>query len=331
MLAADLLAKDWLDDRLFRLLFENLMLEERSDVRSVTLTAWRTALAVADRTDSTLWPNILPHFVNWFSLALAPINGPLPRALFLMARTLEGESHIVDKGMMAGDMSLLSWDIVIRNRLEATDALAEITHGSANTLATVNDFTVSTSALQLCLCGIYMQSKAQVDIGFVAQHFSGAEASAPGDRALAAYMDLLHNGFKMPHYFETTHLFDALQRAYTTYLDPKVSGNQTNGSSDVAFSLDAVERLLAKGAKGSKSAVQASRMEALAAALDRFQSENATLDTRVRASAASAIIACRSLPLKLNPLIQSLVKGLKVRASGWVRDTPQRPTNHARA
>ncbi len=128
--AADL-RKDWLDSRLMRLLYQNLILEERSDVREVSVGAWHSALRAAEGHPSTFELQILPHFVNWFSLALTPVNGPLPAALLLRLGRNEGsETYDVDKSIVAGDLSLISRDIVIRNRIEAVQALARISCGA---------------------------------------------------------------------------------------------------------------------------------------------------------------------------------------------------------
>jgi TATA-binding protein-associated factor len=121
------LRKDWIDSRVMRLLYQNLVLEERSDVRAVTYQAWQAALRAAEKTSAVMDSHVLPHFVGWFSIALTPMNGPLPASLFYHVRQGSTEGRYdVDKSMMAGDLSLLSLDAVVRNRIEAVAALAQI-------------------------------------------------------------------------------------------------------------------------------------------------------------------------------------------------------------
>jgi hypothetical protein len=183
-------------------------------------------------------------------------------------------------------------------------------------LGVVNDFTVSTSGHQLFLCGVFLEEKAIADQDFLKQQFTATGITDQGERALGAFMDLLANGFRLPHYFESANLYSTLKRSFELAVE---SVSTTNGSGPLSkftktFTIESARGLLEACQPSSNSHEQIGiRLANLAATLERHEIEKLSMDIRVLAAAAAAVVATRILPPKLNPLIQSLMRGVKVR------------------
>ena len=78
-LSAQTVAHDWVDERLVRLLFQNLVVEERTNIREATARAWTRTLAVLGE---RLAPCLAPHIGTLFAIVMTPIGTPIDFALF---------------------------------------------------------------------------------------------------------------------------------------------------------------------------------------------------------------------------------------------------------
>ena len=117
----------WADTRLLRLLFQNLIVEDRREIRSATSLAWSTTLALdPTRLDSTAGP----HLDAWFTTVATPVGVPLDTTLFWSAKqSLSGQGafvHNVDKAILGQDLALVSVEQVLRGRVAAAVALGTL-------------------------------------------------------------------------------------------------------------------------------------------------------------------------------------------------------------
>jgi TATA-binding protein-associated factor len=124
------LPKDWVDSPLLRLLFQNLIVEERADIRNATIATWRTALDILASNPGRM-QNVISGelLMDWFSISMTPMGVPLDPNVFFdpVADELkEGaqERHNVDKSMMAQDLTLVSTDTIWLARIAAAKAIA---------------------------------------------------------------------------------------------------------------------------------------------------------------------------------------------------------------
>lgn len=137
---------DWIDERLFRFLFQNLIVEERADIREASLKTWMAAvdkIAIAPTTSpstTSLDAALAPYLPQWLQITMSPPGVPLDSSLFLKAevsfngkvgktgRTADAHAvaYNVDKNMLAQDMSLVSVDDVIKGRLAAAKAFSSL-------------------------------------------------------------------------------------------------------------------------------------------------------------------------------------------------------------
>ncbi|TDL27615.1 SNF2 chromatin remodeling protein [Rickenella mellea] len=125
------LPRDWVDHTLLRLLVQNLVVEERIDIRESTLSLWQASLLMLrsedEKLESTVWPQLA---LEWYTLVMTPLGVPIePSTLYYLSAGTDGhgvtaERHNVDKNMLAQDLSLVSVETVLKARVAATTALA---------------------------------------------------------------------------------------------------------------------------------------------------------------------------------------------------------------
>jgi TATA-binding protein-associated factor len=123
------LPRDWIASPFLSLLFQNMICEERMDIRDASLTAWKTALTTIPATSGHL-ENVVTQqmIIDWYAVMMTPLGVPIDVSTFYTPSVhLEGnmplERHNVDKNMISQDLSLISVDIIINARLATATAL----------------------------------------------------------------------------------------------------------------------------------------------------------------------------------------------------------------
>lgn len=121
----------WADERLLRLLFQNLVVEDKREIREATMRAWKSCLAVSSTEDpDRLTKNAGPHVDKWFAILSTPIGTAINPALFWSAKaSLSGQGayvHNVDKALLNQDLSLVSVEAVMRGRVAGAVALGTL-------------------------------------------------------------------------------------------------------------------------------------------------------------------------------------------------------------
>ena len=127
------LSKEWVTERFLRLLFQNLVVEERSDVRDATLTTWNTALETLSSNYGYL-ENLVTQQVllEWYAVLMTPLGVPIDASTFYHASSAADadpavERHPIDKNMLTQDMGLVPVGVIWKARLASATALAKIT------------------------------------------------------------------------------------------------------------------------------------------------------------------------------------------------------------
>ena len=121
----------WADERLLRLLFQNLVVEDKLEIRETTMRAWKSCFTVSAVEDATrLATNAGPHIDKWFAVLSTPIGTAINPALFWSAKvSLSGQGgyvHNVDKAILNQDLSLVSVEAVMRGRIAGAVALGNL-------------------------------------------------------------------------------------------------------------------------------------------------------------------------------------------------------------
>jgi len=127
------LSKEWVTERFLRLLFQNLVVEERSDVRDATLATWNTALETLSSNYGYL-ENLVTQQVllEWYAVLMTPLGVPIDTSTFYHASSAvdadpAAERHPIDKNMLTQDMGLVPVEVVWKARLVSAAALAKVT------------------------------------------------------------------------------------------------------------------------------------------------------------------------------------------------------------
>lgn len=127
------LPKDWISGPFLRLLFQNLIVEERSDVRDATLSTWNMVLTILRSTDGWMEAAITQQLLlEWYAVLMTPLGMPLEVSTFYdplsVANGMDAatERHNVDKNMLAQDLSLISTGVVLQARVAGSKAMAAL-------------------------------------------------------------------------------------------------------------------------------------------------------------------------------------------------------------
>lgn len=351
-LCAEQLPNGWITSQIMHLLFRNILLEERQEIRSPTIQAWNDALRLAKK--SVLGKSWFEPFIQeWFNLALIPTIDGYPQGAFAAAEMgirSGTEQHNVDKGIMSSDFSLVDEDMVFHNRIDAIVALAQLAEiGDANVSSQnfllsspyydaeftplllqivfvnlVSSFLMSTSSHQLTLCGIFVQEWAQVIQKYAQTSGSFVEILPEASRIVTALAELTERGTPEAYYEVTKDLTSIKQETAAIKLTLENSKNASNASSaesivtslaDVRnFLVSIFDDLMQTSLKRSPLRQQlVDRKNGLATAVLQFERSRAEMDNRVATSAAAALVWMRVTPPRLNPIIQNVMKGIKVR------------------
>lgn len=129
-MAVSSLSKEWIAAPFLRLLFQNLIAEERSDVRDASLSAWRTALFIMAGTSGWIESAIPQQLIlEWYAIVMTPLGVAIDPSIFyrpsvLLDGDLPPERHNVDKNMLAQDPSLITSEVTLKARVSSATALA---------------------------------------------------------------------------------------------------------------------------------------------------------------------------------------------------------------
>lgn len=122
----------WIDASFLCLLFQNLITEERSDIRDASLTAWRTAVSILssspDQLSSVATSELL---LQWYATVMTPLGVAIDSSSFYRPVATSDtdasqERHNVDKSMLNQDLALITVDVIIKARVAAAVALAQL-------------------------------------------------------------------------------------------------------------------------------------------------------------------------------------------------------------
>lgn len=337
------LPKDWIDERVLRLLFQNLVVEEKLPIRRASADAWRHALAHVAGDAATVQYLLGPYIVDFFRIIMTPLGSPIDFTLFYNASFgssghADTNRHNVDKSILTQDLSLVGVDAVIRGRLSAAEALGdalarfpraedELTLG-----AVLSEYLESTSALQKCLTAAIIQEWAQAcaalgidlkDSSTIVPDIAGRLISALETPAPPTYAEMTVMLQRIQA--ECQGLYNSFQRdakvakakipALPATVDPL-------GMMADAFTVDTAKAVASTGfdsllthagSKAKKAALPLleDRRRKLIAAIGFYQANKEKQDTQVFASIASAVISLKVLPSKLNPVIRSIMNSVK--------------------
>ncbi|EJT51996.1 helicase [Trichosporon asahii var. asahii CBS 2479] len=307
------LPHDWIKSDVLSLLFQNLVLEDREDVRSVSAEALEAGFA-GTAVDETVGPKIN----DWYAIAMTPVGVPLDEGLFVGRRV---RGHDVDKAMFAGDMSLISTELVLETRIAAAKALASLRSypHAFDDLALVRHYLGSTNAHQVFLASTVIREWALKNRQEAVEL---ASALIPLLAPPATYNEMTTMLQRV--YDEVRALFSAFTTEGKVKRDriPELPSRVDPLGGADAFTLDTARRAvgptfdaLAKLLRGAhaKSALAnlKDRQRKVLASIGYFSAMKDKLDVQVGAGVAGALIALGVMPPKLGPVVKAVMDGVK--------------------
>lgn len=331
LLTSPSLSKDWADERLLHLLFRNLVLEEREDIRRVSQNTWRAAITLQDLADQSRWieTHALPHLALWLNIVMAPIADGLTKAAFAAATKaarFEGgdaslEAYDVDKHMLACDLAIVPYETILRNRIEAIAELARIgsfDQSTATMCTLISGYILSSSAYQLTMVTVLAQEwMYRRDERLPPTSFETASVKLGELQPIIELLTKTIESTSLPMYYELQRYAVVIQREATAISHVVVKEKagkkrKLDAPEEQPFlTLVKAETFLDKTNVNDIPASLRDRFASACTALARFRDERAAADTHVVTAAAGALIAMRVTPPRLNPLIQGIMRGIK--------------------
>ncbi|KAF9103655.1 TATA-binding protein-associated factor mot1 [Mortierella sp. AM989] len=352
---------EWVDERVVRMVFQNLIVEEKKDILAVSLTVMKALIdhMTASESSASITTIVGPHLQKLFTTLLTPIGTPLDTHLFYSptgqgtavvveapsrgrkAQAAQSHSHNVDMGMLKQDLALVSTESVIRCRLNASKALGLIMAGWPQDQLEASFYGIlqpnfnSPWAMRRQMSAITVAEwasafKERVGTYPTESGFSFAMLSS------AALTECLVSDPPLS-YLESITVLKGIRAEIQAMLNafvsdgklpqasipalPQVAGMTDNGDGS-NFTIDYAREFAAVtvpnlmnqiSARSRKTAVPllTGRQERVISSIGYFESIKEKADLYVSAAVGSAVINLGTLPAKLNPVINSVMKSVR--------------------
>ncbi|KAF8590478.1 SNF2 chromatin remodeling protein [Ramaria rubella] len=345
------LPRDWITAPFLRLLLQNLVVEEKTEIRDISLVTWRMAIQILSSltTDAgAFWLECIVTaelVLEWHEIVMTPLGMPIDVTKFFFP-SADGnglsERHNIDKSMLNQDFALVSQELVLKGRITAAMAIAILINAwpteqqrqNAMFGGLLRHYIVSASMLQRLLTATIIEEWAR-------------EADMRHDTALVSHCSFAENlgqimlafldGQPPEFYHEMAHTLTRLLQDCTALLagfstECKVNITKipslgttidiTGKGEDLeAFTL--VKARLAVGehftklkaslgrTKKREVAALEDRRKNIATAIATYETTKNRHDVRVSAAFAAAVVALRIQMPKLTPIIKSLTAGVR--------------------
>ncbi|KAF9483874.1 SNF2 superfamily chromatin remodeling protein [Pholiota conissans] len=344
------LPTDWVATPFVSLLFQNLVCEERSDIRDASLSAWKTALSIL-----SLYPGRMENVItqqlilNWYAIVMTPIGIAIDTSAFHNpAIAVEGalplERHNVDKNMLTQDLSLITVDVTLKARIATAKALASLMMHWPIEQNPIDQcfqpillhYIDSTSMLQKFLTAIIAEEWAQEankqsEAKLLPPLLESSNLAQEITKRVLAFLQ----GKPPPAYHEMafalsrihTDCIALLQMFATDCKLPMSSipflGTEIDVSGTISgrFTIETAQNAVGsmytrlKDSLGrtrkKELAVIAEKRSAILATIERYNEVKTQHDIRVSASFAAAFVAFKSTPDKVSPVVKGIMNGIK--------------------
>ncbi|KAF9001878.1 SNF2 superfamily chromatin remodeling protein [Cyathus striatus] len=344
-MAVSSLPRDWISSPFLCLLFQNLICEERSDIRETSLSAWRTALSIMSKT-----PELTPSSVNqqlilnWYSIMMTPLGVAIDTSCFyrpFLTATGDAvpERHNVDKNMLTQDLSLVTVEVTLKARIAAATALAHLLFFWPTEMSTVDEvfrpillhYADSTSMLQKFLTAVVAEEWAKdfnasghslIETSDLAKELSDKILLFLQGKPPAAYHEMAFSLSRIH-----TDCVSLLQSFSTDCKLPASSipslGNEIDitGSRSNCFTIETAQSavgtfysrlkdMLGRTKKKELSLINDRRLKVIVS-IERYTEVKSQHDIRVSAAFAGAFVALKSTPEKVSPVVKGIMNGIK--------------------
>ncbi|KAF5386822.1 hypothetical protein D9615_001620 [Tricholomella constricta] len=340
------LSREWLAAPFLRLIFQNLIAEERSDIRDASLSAWKTALSIMAATPGWITSVVTQQLVlEWYAIVMTPLGVAIDPSTFyrptiLADGELPPEQHNVDKNMLAQDLSLITYEVTLKARVSAATALAHLISSWPG--ENMEDFfqpillhyLASTSMLQKFLTAVVAEEWAR-------EHDSAVPSPAPLIKTSSFAKEFSTQtlawlqGNPPSSYHEMAFILsrihaDCVSLLQSFSVDCKLplssipflgSDIDITGTHKDRFTIETAQNAvgpiytrlkdsLGRTKKRELLAISEKRSKIIAS-IDRYVEVKGQHDIRVAAAFAAAFVAFKSAPDKVSPVVKGIMNGIK--------------------
>ncbi|KAF8636633.1 hypothetical protein AX17_003442 [Amanita inopinata Kibby_2008] len=345
-MAIPTLPRDWIQSPFLRLLFQNIIAEERADIRTASLSGWRAALSIISSTPGWL-ENVVTqqHILDWYAIMMTPIGVPINITSFYhpsFSCDSDGtaERHNVDKNMLSQDMSLIKVEVTLKARIAAATALAYlIFNWPSQTMEDIFHsilihYIESISMLQTFLAAIVSEEWARaysatstdvislVEKSVLAKELSNKTLAWLRGTPPAAYHEMASSLSRIHVECITLLQSFSLECKLPMSAIPSLGGEiDITSAKPGCFTIETAQaavgpmytRLkdsLGKTRRRELSLINEKRTKVVAS-IQRYVEIKGQHDVRVSAAFAAAFVAFRSPPEKVSPVVKGIMNGIK--------------------
>lgn len=330
---------NWANNSFFRLLFQNVLLEERDDIRALSVRTWRLALGKVIPNVSNM-DDLIPVLIfrDWIETCTTPLGDPIDTSrLFILPHFDDmTEVHNVDKNMISQDLSLIDLGTVWKARIASAQCLAILANALPQQLHNeyfdlpLKHYLNSPSYFHKFMGATILQEWSSEYETATGNPFA---ASSPLADELSKVIVSVLVADPPACYHETLYVLDQLCRMCNSLVisflqDSKFSATNPGlpqmaslGSEAGSFTLvharstvdwlDNLHNLFQKPKKKKDVTRIDDSKRSIRELIHVFEEMKSAEDSQVAAAFASAAIALKAIPPKLTPLIKGVMNSIK--------------------
>ncbi|EGG04881.1 uncharacterized protein MELLADRAFT_116969 [Melampsora larici-populina 98AG31] len=342
----DLDLGSWIDEKVLCLMYQNMLVEERPDIRSLSNQLWNAMideLVEKPETTQMLIEIVRLHIAGWFQLVTTPRTKKLDATLFFTAipnskYTAAQDLHLihnVDKSIMAQDLSLVSIDDIMRGRLAAAKALGHL----MSKLTRLDQLQLFTEAILTALDSEFALPR--MISAIMLEDWALDYAHAPSGEVSEVNLGQIEAIQPISNKLRSSTLFTGPSITYAE-LESYLAGIKKDSEGLFAtfaslgkvpaekipklpacdFTIESALKvvnqdypalipLVGRGSKKMAIASLEDRRRKLQDVIGMYEKDRVIFDTQLDATVASAVVALREIPGKISPLIKGLTQSIK--------------------
>ncbi|KAJ6608621.1 hypothetical protein B0H10DRAFT_1920958 [Mycena sp. CBHHK59/15] len=346
-MAVPTLPRDWITTPFLRLLFQNLIAEERADIRDESLASWRMALTLLANTSGWMESVVTQQVIlDWYAIMMTPLGVAIDPSIFYRPSVttvgdVAPERHNVDKNMLAQDPSLITNEVTLKARVAAATALAQLmVFWPPNTQSIEELFQPilmhyidSTSMLQKFLTAVVSEEWARghdvspdvpplIETSTMAQTLSTKTLAWLQGAPPAAYHEMTLTLVRI--HADCIALLGSfasdckLPMSSIPFLGSEID---VTGIKEGCFTIDTAQSAVGTlytrlkdslgRTKKRELGVIAEKRAKIVTSIERYGDVKSQHDIRVSAAFAAAFVAFRSTPDKVSPVVKGVMNGIK--------------------
>ncbi|CAJ0752198.1 15832_t:CDS:10 [Entrophospora sp. SA101] len=339
-------AEEWVDNRVMRLVFQNMIVEEKKDILDLSLEVWSKILSHTTKSsqENKIIQLTSQHIATWFGIVMTPFRGQ-NRSQNTNGNNSDSIGYNIDAGMLQQDFALVSVDTVLRGRVIASKGLGMLMNKIVSRLS-------SSCASNKQLSAIVVEEWARSLIENHGNNTLDLVNTSPFASNISTFMISILESDAPTFYSELTTILRRIRGECQALLNTFVTVGKVNSSNIPALPTCVLGEIVVASQPENSTPLfniqmateiatttydnlslqildrnhrspqaQQQQEECQTQLQDRhrrvlnsissYESTKLKNDTIVYAAIASAVVALQALPPKLNPIIRSIMNSIK--------------------